>query len=104
MLLKHDVKIAGIKPELMMGLMVADTLYNEAGVNLVVTSVLDSKHSRTSRHYIGFAADLRTRDLPNPKAMADRLAKELPEFYVVLECEGEPNQHLHMQFNGTYPS
>lgn len=103
MLLKKGVTLSGVKPELVIGLMVADTIYLADGEDLTVTSITDGKHSKSSRHYIGLAADLRTNDISklNTDIILMQLRERLPEFYILLENEGTPNEHIHMQFNGT---
>lgn len=103
MLLKRGVTLLGVKPELIIGLMVADTVYPANGEELTVTSITDGRHSKSSRHYIGMAADLRTNDISklNTDIILMQLREQLPEFYILLENEGAPNEHIHMQFNGT---
>ena len=96
MKLKAGVNIVGIQPELMIGLMAAETVYTKLGFELVVTSVLDGTHSETSLHYSGNAADLRTRDFPPlmGQTARDMIAKALPnDFDVILEGD-----HIHLEF------
>jgi len=104
MLLKKDVELLGAKPELVIGLMVADTIYRNNDQELTVTSIVDGKHSKTSRHYLGFAADLRTNDIDEDTTalITVQLKRQLTEFYILLEHEGTPSEHIHMQFNGTH--
>lgn len=100
MLLKKGVSLLGVKPEMIIGLMVADQCYKDAGFTLVVTSLVDGKHSKTSRHYLGLAGDLRTHNIHNPEAMVLKLKEQLPEFVIIFENKGKPQEHIHMQFNG----
>jgi len=102
MLLKEGVKLLGAKPELAIGLMVCDQVYRDHGERLTVTSITDGKHSKTSRHYLGLAADLRTNDIlaDNTDEIYAALKKALPEFFVLLEHVGTANEHIHIQFNG----
>lgn len=104
MLLKKGVTISGISPELVLGLMVVDGIYRSNGEDLTVTSITDGRHSRSSRHYIGMAADLRTNNISklNTDIILMQLREHLPEFYIILENEGTPNEHIHIQFNGTH--
>lgn len=69
--------------------------------DLVVTSINDSTHGKTSRHYVDEAIDIRTH---NFRGRADKRAfREVYEadlgwqFRVLLEAEGTPNEHLHAQ-------
>jgi len=98
MRLKEGVKLAGIQPEIVLALQIAEQIYKDYGVELVVTSLLDGKHSSpNSLHYVGKAADLRTRDiLANRreeirKKLADALGNE---FDVILEAD-----HYHIEMD-----
>jgi hypothetical protein len=75
-------------------LIVAKDLYDDHGVDCVVTSGLDGKHSTTSLHYSGNALDFRTRNLPGRAAAQDIAAKmreALGHHYdVILETD-----HIH---------
>jgi len=96
MKLKPGVDMTGIKPELILGLVVADFVYSTFDVEMVVTSLLDGRHSLTSLHYAGCAADLRTRNIPEGlrKQVRDDIAAALPnDFDVVLE-----SNHIHMEW------
>lgn len=98
MRLKKGVSILGFKPELNLGLMIAKEVYLDHSQELVITSGTEGKHKRNSRHYIGLAADLRTRYFKNgetDKVVLD-LRKALgDEFYIKKEAD-----HIHMQYNG----
>ena len=61
MKLKEGVDILGIKPETLMAVMIADSVWTKHGQELVLTSVTDSVHSKYSRHNFGMAFDCRTR-------------------------------------------
>lgn len=74
----------------MAGLIAADHLADD----LVVTSICDGEHSRTSLHWSGCAADLRRWNIPDPNSFVDWLREALTdEFDVVLE-----DDHIHMEF------
>lgn len=97
MRLKNGVKLLGIKPELLCGLLIANRIWKEHGKTLVVTSVVDGKHSPKSAHYKGFAADLRTRyfSIEKKKIVAMQLQDELgDDFDVVLE-----DTHMHLEYD-----
>lgn len=99
MKIKPGASVQGLKPEILIALIAADRVWRDHGKVLVITSGTDGKHSRTSRHYIGMAADLRTRYFNcttkklATKALRDSLG---PEYKVVPH-----STHLHIQFNGT---
>jgi len=65
--------------------------------DITVTSAWDGIHMEGSKHYIGKAFDLRTRDFPEKGVdkWAGRIRRYLGEDYYVLL---EPT-HLHMQYN-----
>jgi hypothetical protein len=64
MRLKHSVNPIGLKPEMLLALMIVNDVYKDAGGECIPTSINDSTHHETSRHYQGMAIDFRTRNLP----------------------------------------
>ncbi len=100
MRLKGGVRITGIRPELMVGMMAAQKVYDGLGYDLVVTSAVDGKHSPTSLHYSGCAIDLRTRHMAVNVAIQarDKIAAALPDdFDVILEPS-----HIHLEWQPRY--
>ena len=89
---KNGVKVNGIKPEMTLAIMMVNTVIPDA----TITSVIDGKHSRTSLHYVGYAIDVRTRDI-KPKMQTEyvRQLKEAltDEYDVILESD-----HIHIEF------
>lgn len=70
------------------------------GVPAVVTSAREGRHRPGSRHYLGRAIDLRTRDMTREQAetAAARLQELLgPLYRVILEQD-----HLHVQTIATH--
>lgn len=59
---KPGVRLFGMRPELLYGLIIADQVYREYDETMVVTSVTDGSHMPGSFHHVGLAGDLR---LPN---------------------------------------
>ncbi len=96
MKLKPDVKVQGLRPEILLAIMVAKDAYKEAGTELVITSLVDGKHSETSLHYTGCAVDIRTRNLPQnfrdytQIRIRDALTRD---YDVVLEKD-----HIHIEY------
>ncbi len=77
--------------------------------DLVVTSINDGPHMKGSRHYTDEALDLRTHNFASRSTrrafrayFADRIG---PRFTVLLENEGTPDEHIHIQpkKGTTYP-
>ncbi len=79
-------------------LRVADKIYAKHDVDVWVTSLMEGKHKKHSRHYIGTAVDLRIRHLRSltaKKAVATALQKALGDtYFVFLETH-----HIHVQLN-----
>jgi len=101
MRLKEGVCITGIRPELIIGLMAAEAAYRAVGVGMVVTSITDGKHSLTSLHYAGAAADLRTRDMTESQiaSVLRAIAKALPnDFDIIFE-----GNHYHLEYDPRRP-
>ena len=97
-MIKPGVKANGLKPEMVLAYAIAKSILEAHGQPAVITSLCDGRHSRQSRHYIGMAMDLRTRDLEanDKRKVADLIADALgDEYFVLLE-----DTHLHLQFNG----
>jgi len=103
MRLKDDsVNPFGMRPELMLALLVADDEYRTIGIELVITSLNDAAHSEKSKHYQGAAADLRTRTLPeevSPESMGERIRRRLNKHYDVVV---EPT-HIHIEYDPRRP-
>lgn len=103
MKLKPGVKLAGLTPQMAMGAVVVSAVYQRFGVECVVTSANDSKHSERSHHYKGNALDFRThQDALNGREheLRDEVHTALGgEFDVVIEAVGTPNEHLHVEYD-----
>lgn len=95
--MKDGVKINGIKPEMVMGLIVAEGYFRSNGIDeMVVTSVVDGVHGFGSLHYVGYASDVRTWEILDdllPKFTGGLSEALGPEFDVVLESD-----HIHIEF------
>ncbi len=97
MRIKEGVRIAGARPELLFGLLVAEDVFRGRGFDLIVTSVLEGNHHAGSLHYKGLAADVRTRHLPEgmKRVLHDELQTALgTDWDVVLESD-----HLHLEYD-----
>jgi len=102
MIIKKGVRMLGLKPEILVALIVCDRIYTENGQTLVVTSAVDGKHSKKSKHYLGLAIDTRTRyfSLSTLVRVGKQIREALgSEYYVIIE-----SNHIHIQFNGTHGS
>jgi hypothetical protein len=94
--LKPGVCITGMRPEILLALVVAERAYQELGQDCTVTACVDGKHSTGSLHYAGQAIDLRTRNVPlaDLQKLAERIRECAGRNYdVILEAD-----HLHVEF------
>ena len=96
--LKSDLKVTGLRPEILLALVVANGVYASHGYDAVVTSLLDGLHSQTSLHYAGCAADLRTTAAQIPGSTIDVIASDIrkaltADYDVVVEAD-----HIHLEF------
>lgn len=99
MMLKAGVRLLGIRPEMVVAIMVAQEVYRANGADLAVTSVIDGTHSRASKHYTGCGVDLRTRHLQDPAKVHRELKDALGEdFDVILE-----DDHIHVEYDPKSP-
>lgn len=100
---KPGVNPFGITPELILGLMIADGIYSDLNINMTITSLNDSIHGVKSKHWIGSAGDIRTRDLPgdiDPDEVRKEIAENVGSDYdVLLESKGTPNEHIHIEYD-----
>ena len=94
--LKPGVSIIGVKPETVLGIAVAGSVFNAFGYDLIVTSVTEGRHGNGSLHFPGFAFDCRRRHIQSKDvgSISASLKEALgPEFDVVLESD-----HWHIEF------
>ena len=101
MIIKSGVRVFGLRPEILLALIIAEPLFEEEGEEMVVTSLIEGKHSRGSLHYAGAAVDLRTNPIAPAaaKEIRDELQRRLgPDYDVVLE-----KTHLHIEFQPKKP-
>ncbi len=101
----HTVTFDGISPELLSALAVVETLHQELTFReAVITSLNDGNHRPGSRHYEGYAADIRvwyTDALDATWNFAQGLRDRLGEDYdVVFGTPGHTN-HVHVEFDPT---
>lgn len=103
--LKPGVDASTIQPELLLGLMVVAEVYRLNGHDCVITSLKDGVHSPRSFHSrdnICRAVDIRTKFVPDElmaNMIAEIKASLTPDYDVILEGSGTPNEHLHLEFD-----
>lgn len=92
----QGARIRNLRGEVLFAVYVADEVFSVHGVEAIITSGTDGKHSRGSLHYSGGAVDLRSRDFQPGDAV--KAVKELksrlgPDFDIILE-----RNHIHMEY------
>ena len=101
--LKDGVKLKDLQPQAVLMLMIVGSCYSRLDPEYVVTvtSGNDGKHSDKSLHYKGFAFDFRTKNFNEDKHVLVSMIRQAlgAEFDVVLEMEGEPQEHLHVEWD-----
>lgn len=96
MKIKTNVKLLGLRPEILLALFIADKIYSNHNQELVLTEATGGKHGRASLHYVGLAVDVRTHYFTDGevKLVAKDLKEALGENYdVVVE-----KTHIHIEF------
>ena len=96
MRLKKGVRIHGARPEIIIGMMVADSIYKEYGQELVITAIADGKHVERSDHYDGAGFDCRTRYFGEDEKESAQWALQAAlgqDFIVILE-----STHIHISW------
>lgn len=97
MKLKEGVTLHKIMPQTVLAINIAEGIYNIHGIEMVITSVSDGKHSINSLHYMGFAFDTRIREIPQAtlNAIFNDIKTALGKNYdVVLE-----STHIHIEYD-----
>ena len=101
LMLKPDVRITGLRSEIILAIVIAERAYAEIGCELMLTSGIEGQHSAGSLHYTGCAVDLRTLNVPAGKLppLVEKIRAALgPDFDVVLE-----SNHLHVELQPKQP-
>jgi len=104
MIVKDSASIDGCRAGILRGLISIEHIFTDLSLQLVVTS--GSEHyehqAHRSAHYRGDAADVRSRTVgPRQKALVLGRIKDAlgPDYVVILENEGEPNEHFHIHWS-----
>ena len=93
--IKSGVAIHGLRPEVVLALLIVTPILGTYEQEMVITSALDGKHKRSSAHYTGRAVDLRIWTLTDQKQCVADMQKALGTDYdVVLE-----ENHIHLEFD-----
>lgn len=101
--LNQNVRLKDLKPQMVVAMIVVENACRQLGRDCVVTSGNDSGHGSGSLHYKGLALDFRTKHIP-PAAKSEfvenvRVSLPDPDYDVIWEDAGMPNEHLHIEFD-----
>lgn len=89
-----------IMPEVALALTVVQKIYSSNHKQMIITSTYEGKHKSGSLHYIGYAVDLRIRNLEEKekKIIVETIKKDLyivsKKYQVVLH-----KTHLHIEYD-----
>jgi hypothetical protein len=92
----NTVSLANLSPQIVLALIIAESVYQQWRAEIVITSANDAKHSETSLHYAGNAVDIRIATLlPNEREpIRDQIKAALNnDFDVILESD-----HIHIEY------
>ena len=102
-IIKEGVIFRTLRPEVRRIIDIGEIIFDLLGVDLVITSANDGKHSPESLHYSGLALDMRIKHIgkvEDKKRAATFLTLALGDDYdVVLESLGKPNEHIHVEYD-----
>ena len=102
MLIKPGAKLRGLRPEILVGLMCVQKVFEHFGFDFVITEATGGNHMQKSLHYQGLAVDIRSKHIQDRVTKAkvlfecqDALGEE---FDFVFEDSGD-QEHFHMEFD-----
>lgn len=94
---KNDnVSAQSLSSQLLLVLFVATEAYRVNGFDCIVTSLNDSRHSKTSLHYSGNGGDLRIKGIP-PSIVGKIHAQIVDSLNQDYDVILEPN-HIHIEY------
>ena len=98
------VRVSGIKPEMIVGVMLMQAIFDKYSVARVWTAGTEEFdkngeqiHMTGSRHPLGYAVDVRSREIPDGV-----WTKFLSDLKDILGCEFDVvvhSSHIHVEFN-----
>lgn len=94
MRLGFDVRLQGIRPELLLALMILSDLCSWSGTIVIVTHILDGIHMRNSLHYTGAAVDFVTAIDVDRAIWIEELRDRLGVSYDVVD----EVDHVHIEY------
>ena len=103
MRIKPGVSLLPLSPQILLALIIVNSVFSKYKVELVITSVADGKHNPKSLHYAGYAVDVRSKHIESD-ALKQALLEECKEaldtdFDMILEALGKEQEHYHLEFD-----
>lgn len=97
MKLKPGVTLRGVLPEMILGLIIVDSvMWRQFNVDPVITSITDGKHKSGSMHYLGRGADMRIWGIEDKlESVVPALKYALGENYDVVQ----EKDHIHLEYD-----
>lgn len=89
-----DVRLQGIRPELLVGLLIVSDMCIRQGLSAIFTHVLDGSHMKNSLHYTGAAVDFTIDLIEGRSAWVVELRERIGPAYDVID-EGT---HIHIEY------
>lgn len=95
--IKPGVRVRGVSNEILLAVMVAQSVFENFKEDMTITSITDGDHKAGSLHHTGEAIDLRIRDIDPAvlPALVDGLCVHLSSSYDVV-LEGD---HIHIEYD-----
>jgi len=91
-----------VQPEILLGLIILQKVFDTAQAELIITEVTGGKHSLNSLHYNGQAMDFRSKHLTERtcEVILSNSKIALGEnFDFILEGAGTDNAHFHLEYD-----
>lgn len=105
MKIKKGVSLIGIQPQIAIALVIIDPILKMYGEQVVITEGTGGDpHMRSSKHRLGFAIDIRSKNIDDDGVKNDILADIRnalgDEYYAQISNQGKENECFHIQYNG----
>ncbi len=101
-IVKNKVVFNRLLPEIYNLFPIIEEVWNHFNQVPVITSANDGKHMQGSRHYTDQAIDLRSKTLTDEQkqyALAELRRRAGPDYDILLEGDGTPNAHFHIEWD-----
>lgn len=100
MVLKYDVKIQGVQPEIALIVPILKECFNKHDHELIITSVTRKSHMKNSLHYPGYAIDLASKNLDSTDTgkIFNDIVKQLSTQFDVID----ENDHIHVEYQPNF--